>query len=457
MTPCPAVDLPGSWSKYETPHFALRMEPTPYQIQAVSLREWGEMLEQFFGQLESQIRPVLADQHDSVFQKPTLFLCATPSSYQLLLSDHGLSPDLKMAGSGGFYDKLGNTIFLFLQPTSYYTRHVMLHEVTHWYCHQILRERYDRLPLWFIEGLADHCAFHTWDGKRLQAIHLPRVSLENYPKRLQALLEQFTSTRMETEVSPASIAELIRQSKQRTSLQSGIVNHDVYAIFWGVTSFLLERHPTELRRFIADCLDHEDHAGRHRAFPPKWRDLTAWAETKQLPWEWVWNRWEDDGKTLTGVSDTTALMVKRSPASMSANGDVLLDVQAKPLLQGTVFGIVLNYGDSDHFEAIQWRDLTATTVSWRHVRYVDKKWEWLTPWQEITFANAVHNGNSPFEKEPTLEISVRAPKNSKILSIECDKTAILQLPRQTDFDSSTFVAGLLVQTGATQYRTMTVR
>ncbi|MCL2349168.1 MAG: hypothetical protein FWC50_13020 [Planctomycetaceae bacterium] len=462
--PCQAVDSsdnrPNNWPEHETTHFVLRMEPTPYQIQAVSLREWGEMLEQFFGQLESQIRPVLTDQHDSVFRKPTLFLCATPSSYQALLADHGLAPNAEMAGSGGFYDKPDNTIFLFLQQTSYYTQHVVLHETTHWYCHRILGERYDRLPLWLAEGLADHCAFHTWDGKRLQAIHLPRVSLENYPERFQAFLRQFVSAEMETEISPASIDELVRQGSQKTSLQPALVNtcpvnHDVYAIFWGVTSFLLERYPAELKRFIADCPDRDDHASRQWTFswikPPEWHDLATWAETKQLPWEWIWNRWEDDGKALTGISDTTALMVKRFPASISANGNEPLHLQAKPLLPGTVFGIVLNYENSSRFEAIQWRDLTATTVSWRHVRYIGKKWESLTPWQEIAFTNAVNNMPGTPENEPALEISVPVSKNSELLSVECNGALILQLPRRKNFDSGSLVTGLLVQTGAAQF------
>ena len=56
------------------------------------------------------------------------------------------------------------------QPSEYYRRHLMIHEGTHAFMHQVLQRNG---PGWYQEGLAEVLATHRWDGQQLQLNVLP--------------------------------------------------------------------------------------------------------------------------------------------------------------------------------------------------------------------------------------------------------------------------------------------
>lgn len=82
-------------------------------------------------------------------------------------------------GAGGYYDPGSRTAFLYRQPSTWYTRTLLIHEVSHQF-HFLARTR-NKPPTagWYTEGLAEHLSHHTWDGKTLRLGVVPRLSLED--------------------------------------------------------------------------------------------------------------------------------------------------------------------------------------------------------------------------------------------------------------------------------------
>jgi len=92
-------------------------------------------------------------------------------------------------GPGGYYCPVSRTAFLFRQPTRWYTRALLIHEVAHqfhWLAGETSRNRKGPPPTWWGEGVVEHLAHHTWDGRELRLAVVPPVSLEDYPARALA-------------------------------------------------------------------------------------------------------------------------------------------------------------------------------------------------------------------------------------------------------------------------------
>lgn len=64
----------------------------------------------------------------------------------------------------------GNRVFLLNQPSPYYTRHLLLHEVVHALAFYLFGSAG---PPWFMEGTAEFLATHRWDGSALQIGIIP--------------------------------------------------------------------------------------------------------------------------------------------------------------------------------------------------------------------------------------------------------------------------------------------
>ena len=92
-------------------------------------------------------------------------------------------------GPGGYYCPVSRTAFLFRQPTRWYTRALLIHEVAHqfhWLSGETRKNHQGPPPTWWAEGVVEHLAHHTWDGTTLRLAVVPPVSLEDYPARALA-------------------------------------------------------------------------------------------------------------------------------------------------------------------------------------------------------------------------------------------------------------------------------
>ena len=465
LSPQPAIFAAGLevWPRLETRHFLVIAEPTPHP-QPVSLADWDAILRQYIEQLDAKLAPLFGGRTPGASpptpgQKPILLICANKASYLRQLGEYGVADPATVGGSGGYYHPDANIILIWRQPTDYYSRHVVLHEVAHWYCLQLLGLRYGRMPLWLCEGLADHAAFHTWDGQTLQAMRLPRVSLENYPARLDALLKRFPQNDA-GEISPESVLRCFGQLQNERNTDAP---YNEYALAWGLAAYLIDGFPREMARFFASLRQNDMQESWQSAFDdavrPTWPRFADWSAAQQRPWQWVWNHWEDTGTQLLGLSDSTALIVQNRVAPKNEagpeSGTTLLRCEVVPQLDGTVVGLVFRYESDECFEMMQFRHVGSNEVSWRHVRFAQKQWEVLSPWQKIATTAMSHVAG----RGAILEIrGMPSPDGQELRFLYNDhRVAVLPFPGnddENDNDDTDLVLpfGLAVQSGVAQFR-----
>ena len=85
--------------------------------------------------------------------------------------------------AGGFFSTQSCKAYLWVQPSDYFTRQLILHECAHQFHYlAACSGKLTRLPL-FGEGLAEHFAMHNWDGKNLSVGLVPAITLEDYPAK----------------------------------------------------------------------------------------------------------------------------------------------------------------------------------------------------------------------------------------------------------------------------------
>ena len=85
-------------------------------------------------------------------------------------------------GAGGYYHPTTQKAYLYVQPTRYYTRQLLIHEVIHQF-HDLIRTSDQALPGWYIEGMARYLSMYDWDGSCIQLGRLPLITQEDMPQR----------------------------------------------------------------------------------------------------------------------------------------------------------------------------------------------------------------------------------------------------------------------------------
>lgn len=85
--------------------------------------------------------------------------------------------------AGGYFDPVSKTAFAWRQPSTWYTRTLILHECAHQF-HRLGRCAPSVTPpAWYGEGVAEHLSHHTWDGEHLRLGVVPMLSLEDRPAK----------------------------------------------------------------------------------------------------------------------------------------------------------------------------------------------------------------------------------------------------------------------------------
>ncbi len=205
-----------------------------------------------------------------------------------------------VADGGGYYAPENRTVYLFVQPSSYYTRQLLLHEATHQFHFLAATENRTPKAAWYVEGLADYFAMHGWDGKRLQCGRVPAVSLEDYPAAALAAIESHDA--------PASWLERVIDGNEPLSRP----------VSWALVHFLIGRDRKAFGR-LAARLDRGDSplADFQDTIGPVTGELARafhrWVAAHQQPWSVVWTQWRQSGDTLEGTSETVGLLVHKRP------------------------------------------------------------------------------------------------------------------------------------------------
>jgi hypothetical protein len=215
------------------------------------------------------------------------------------------------AGAGGYYDPGTRTAYLYAQPTTYFTRVLLLHEATHQF--HFLACTGNRAPTaaWYTEGLAEYLSWHRWDGAKLDLAVLPGVSLKDYAAAARG------------EISAGNF-DLGAVVAGRTPASR--------AVAWALMRYLATgRDGKPLEGFAAfrHKMDRGGRAGSlfRACFGPPRRvqpRLLAWLRDHQAPWAQVFNEWEQVGPAaLRGhAAVVTACRLKQAATRLQAQVDL---------------------------------------------------------------------------------------------------------------------------------------
>lgn len=209
----PTVDLSGAdaeWS-ISTDHYRLSVsgfdEDEARQLGAIAEVGWSG-LAAFFGEpLDGPLE---------------VFIAADQTGFEAQLAEDGISG---LEGAGGYYDPNTRRAYLFRQPTAYYSRVLMLHELVHQYQDQA--HGISGLPTWYVEGLAEALSRHHWDGDCLQLRVRPLLSWEDAAAAAAA----------ELDASPPDLASVLAGGSASRALSQELVrllssDPDLAPRFW---------------------------------------------------------------------------------------------------------------------------------------------------------------------------------------------------------------------------------
>ena len=213
--------------------------------------------------------------------------------------------------AGGIFVYADQHVYVALQHTRYFTRHLILHEATHQFVAAAFARRVDFLPAWLAEGLAEFVAHHNWDGRRLQIGLWDVVTLPDSDRLAQA--------RQRLDARGLKIADILRSdSSDRVPA-------------WALTYVLMTRHRQRLRRYVQVCLDRagDDEPTAKQSVDwftrvfgadcaPLQAELDRFVRDSRRRWHVLWPDWHQQGVSLVGHGgDLAAMLVDRSCADLS--------------------------------------------------------------------------------------------------------------------------------------------
>jgi hypothetical protein len=225
---------------------------------------------------------------------------------------------------GGYYSPRTKTAYIYRQPTPYYTRCLVIHEVCHQFHYLACTGNVGPKALWYLEGVVEHLCWHTWDGESLELGVLP-ISIKNYPAAALKALE-------DGEMDLKTLVE----GKLHRALGAMLVR------------FLYEGEKGRLRRTfrkLAKKLDRGAESlsafkscfGNPQALQPR---FLAWLIGAQEPWSSDFHRWELVGPgRILGTAKVLTHTRLRYPAR-SLKGT--LDIPASGTWHA---GVLLHYQD----------------------------------------------------------------------------------------------------------------
>ncbi|MEO0529062.1 MAG: hypothetical protein AAF266_00655 [Planctomycetota bacterium] len=144
----------------------------------------------------------------------------------------GLWPDQRSDFLHGL--AIGHEVWVRQQPSDYYRRHLLLHEATHSF---MMTQLGSCGPGWYMEGIAELCGTHAWDGETLRlAVMPPSREVADDWGRIRLVREAIDAGRFLP-------IEAVMRIDNRVVLST-----ETYSWVWALASFL-DRHPAYRDRF----------------------------------------------------------------------------------------------------------------------------------------------------------------------------------------------------------------
>ncbi|MFA6133743.1 MAG: hypothetical protein WC869_06975 [Phycisphaerae bacterium] len=299
----------GSGTELRTEHYDLYVE-------GLDAAEVGNMLEQLHAQLTRYFGSAPSG-------RLPLALYATREKWAAALQADGQA----VLYAGGYYAPATRKAYVWVQPSAYFTRHVLLHEATHQF--HWLTSTGNQFPStnWYTEGLAEYFAMHNWDGRRLQTGVIPAITLEDYPAKA---LWKF-------EAAGSDLGAMLPRAGRPES--------------WALVHFLVNKYPDQFRQLSAG-LDQRADADEtwKRAFGRDYasfsQEYREWIVSHSQPWQIVWIGWQQRGEAIESESKANAMTIlKQTPQALT------VDIQ--PQTAGGAAGLVFAYQSPTEFHLFQ--------------------------------------------------------------------------------------------------------
>ncbi len=163
----------------------------------------------------------------------------------------------------------GSELWVYEQPSDYYRRHLLLHEGTHAFMNGFLGAAG---PPWYMEGMAELLATHSWHAPKLELGYFPK-SRSEVPQlgRIRIVNDQWRSGQGMT-------VEQILNYGPRAHLRN-----EPYGWCWAFSAFL-EGHPQFKKRFHQLTAHvHEEPETFRKTFEGLYR-----SDLRQLQEQWQW-------------------------------------------------------------------------------------------------------------------------------------------------------------------------
>jgi len=266
-------------------------------------------------------------------------------SYELAL--HRANEPIE--GGSGLYSPAQKTVWLHVQPSLQYTRHLLIHECTHQFQCLAVTNNEPCSAKWFTEAIADYFGMHSWDGKTLHVGVVPAVTLEDFPARAK---------KEWNELDWDLVA--VASDEMAVGRPGG----------WALCHFLIHYDPDRFKRF-ADRLHrkqnpavafHDVYGEQPRLGP----QFVNWVAKHQQPLTPVWVNWRMHGEWIEGDSPTTALCIFKKKLST-------MTVEVRPTDDCHNAGVVFGYKDGANYSIAQLSRNRTVQV----VRCQDQQWELL--------------------------------------------------------------------------------
>ncbi len=303
---------PGFAEETATDHYDLLAEGIDAKDTGAALEALHAKLAEYFGSAPKE--------------RLRLEVYSTKARFAAAMRADGETPP----DAGGYYSPNTKKAYLWVQPSEYFTRQLVLHEATHQFHYLVATGNRRPRAGWYTEGLAEYFGMHDWDGETLAPGVIPPVTLEDYPARA---FEQFAAAREDLEGALTGARTIDRP------------------FAWAIVHWLVNKRPRTWHR-LARALD----AGRRpldatkqcigEVTPMIVAEFRTWLRTHQQPWRIAWVGWQGRGERIEGVSGTNALaLMKERPPSLRAEIDGL----GPHMWAGVAFG----YRSIDEFWLVQ--------------------------------------------------------------------------------------------------------
>ncbi len=231
-------------------------------------------------------------------------------------------------GAGGYYHPTTQKAYLYLQPTRYYTRQLLIHEVIHQF-HDLIRVSDRELPSWYVEGIAEYLSMYDWDGSCIRLGRLPLITQEDMP--LRALQES----------GELSLSNHFQQDDSVSRpLEWAIFRYfDIhYPVEWDQFRYRMDEGEENAMQIFEDVF--EDSLDTFE--PP----LVSWLEEEQQPFIATYLEWSHiDSEYIEGWSDVFSI----APLKWGADEFSVHVSSLDPTWNG---GVLLSFDDTSNWSAL---------------------------------------------------------------------------------------------------------